>query len=334
VRVVKTFRACAAENLSEIKEDLSREVVTWRRLSHQNVLPVLGISSKLFPSGVGSEWIVDGNIKDFTLNHPEVNRLRFLAEAARGLHYLHSMGIVHGDFDPTSVVVDRNPHPHPSDSGLIATISDRNTVDPSSMTFLSADNFRYMGPELLDPEAFGLAECNPTRESDIYAFGVVTYQVVTGEQPFPGAEGGPIVYNVISGERPSRPSGPNEWVSDDLWNFICRCWSPSWDGRPDVEFAINALNDAADTIETRRRNLYVTQGQGNTTSRSGSGASFGYRSRTQLDGRDQRVHPRRRHSRLPLCEATAQTSSRTVSAGRWTSREGCRTTGRSLRDRN
>ena len=97
--------------------------------------------------------------------------------------------------------------------------------------------------------------------------------MVTGEQPFRGAKDGVIIYSVVTGERPSRPSGSNEWVSDDIWNFISRCWSSSWDGRPEVDFAINALNDAADAIETKRVKSYVTNGQERKTSRSGSGAS-------------------------------------------------------------
>ena len=153
-----------------------------------------------------------------------------------------------------------------------------------------------MAPELLNPSGFGLKNSNPTKRSDIYAFGVVTYQVgnscfitgtvtkngiqsITGQQPFPGAKDGVIIYNVVTGERPGRPAGPNEWLSDDVWNLISRCWSPSRDGRPDVNFAMNALNDAADAVEVRRRKLYTTTSdQGKRTSRRVSGASYGYRS--------------------------------------------------------
>ena len=57
---------------------LFQEIVIWRRLSHPNVLPVLGVSPKLFPLCVVTEWMVDGNIMDFTAKHPEVNRLRLV----------------------------------------------------------------------------------------------------------------------------------------------------------------------------------------------------------------------------------------------------------------
>ena len=98
-------------------------------------------------------------------------------------------------------------------------------------------------------------------------------QVITGRQPFPGVEDSAITQNVIMGERPGHPQNPNEWLSDDVWNFISRCWSPSWDGRPDVEFAMNALNDAADAVEVKRRKLYAsTNDPGRRTSRRVSGA--------------------------------------------------------------
>ena len=91
-----------------------------------------------------------------------------------------------------------------------------------------------------------------------------------------------IIYNVVSGDRPARPPGPNEWLSDDVWNFVSRCWSASWDGRPEVDFAINALNDAADAAGAGRRKAYTTNDHGQGTRRD-SGASYETRSRTQVD---------------------------------------------------
>ena len=67
---------CAFEKLS--LQRLFQEIVIWRRLSHPNVLPVLGVSPKLSPLCIISEWMIDGNIMDFTDKHPEVNPLRLV----------------------------------------------------------------------------------------------------------------------------------------------------------------------------------------------------------------------------------------------------------------
>ena len=91
---IKAFRAYTVNNLTKIKkvcrlfrltcafdeswQRLFQEIVIWRCLSHPNVLPVLGISPKLFPLCIVSEWMINGNILDFTSAHPEANRLRLV----------------------------------------------------------------------------------------------------------------------------------------------------------------------------------------------------------------------------------------------------------------
>ena len=51
-------------------------------------------------------------------------------------------------------------------------------MDSGSTTSPSVGTVRYMAPELLNPSGFNLKNSNPTKKSDIYAFGVVTYRVI------------------------------------------------------------------------------------------------------------------------------------------------------------
>ena len=59
-------------------QHLFQEILIWRRLTHPNILPVLGVSPKLFPLCIISGWMIDGNIMSFILKHPRVNRLRLV----------------------------------------------------------------------------------------------------------------------------------------------------------------------------------------------------------------------------------------------------------------
>ena len=43
----------------------------------------------------------------------------------------------------------------------------------------------------------------------------------------------------------------NEWLSDDVWNLVCRCLSPSSDNRPNLDVVVNTLEGAEDAAELR-----------------------------------------------------------------------------------
>jgi serine/threonine protein kinase len=192
------------------------------------------------------------------------------------------------DSTQTNILIDRDFHPRLTDYGLVTTILDPDTVY-SNVVFPYA--IQCVAPELLNPPGFGLKDSTPTKKSDVYGFGMVMYQVsntyfisgtankcsiqvITEQKPFSGTRAGAIICKIVTGERPGRPPGPNEWLSDNVWDFISRCWSPSLDGRPNVKFVMNALNDAADAVDIRHGKLRTTtNGQGKQTSRQVPGAS-------------------------------------------------------------
>jgi len=120
----------------------------------------------------------------------------------------------------------------------------------------------FMSPELLVPSKFGFAESIPTPEADIYAFGLVIYQVceqdrghlpfthvvqvLTGETPFRGTRTGDIALNVVQGVRPPKPEDASTiGFSDSLWDFVQRCWDDKMESRPKVAEVEAQLERAA-----------------------------------------------------------------------------------------
>ena len=63
------------------------------------------------------------------------------------------------------------------DFGITAIITDPAVVERSNATTSKSGVTRYMAPELLNPQDFGLTHSNPSKESDIYSFGMTTYEV-------------------------------------------------------------------------------------------------------------------------------------------------------------
>ena len=120
----------------------------------------------------------------------------------------------------------------------------------------------FMSPELLVPSKFGMKNSIPTPEADIYAFGLVVFQVreprrnyrlfsyfvqvLTGEIPFRGVRRTELGYSITRGERPNKPASASAiGFSDSLWSFVQRCWAGDMNMRPKVTEVVTHLKEAA-----------------------------------------------------------------------------------------
>lgn len=89
-----------------------------------------------------------------------------------------------------------------ADFSLLTIITDQQTFLSTSV---EGGTTPWMSPELLDPTSFGFEKCRLTKESDLYALGMVIYEVLSGLVPF-----SPIrvpILMILRGERPERPRG-------------------------------------------------------------------------------------------------------------------------------
>ena len=95
-----------------------------------------------------------------------------------------------------------------------------------------------MAPELLSPGKFGLPNGRVSKEADIYAFGMVVYEVLTGRTPFAG-EGRwlpEIIMGVMLGNRPSKPENAEDiGFGKGTWELVQRCWDENRNRRPMVD---------------------------------------------------------------------------------------------------
>ncbi|KAG1754107.1 kinase-like domain-containing protein [Suillus occidentalis] len=168
------------------------------------------------------------------------DRLLLLRDIAAGLDYLHTfsltedghMGlnpVVHGDLTGTNVLIDGNRKAYLADFGLSGTFK-----RVPGMTYLAKltghpGALRWAAPELLFGE-----ESDPaaTTRSDMYSFGSIMLQVLTGKVPwYHLTRDFQISYQVvIEGKMHPRPPGVD--ITDQHWNFMTRCWSMTFTDRP------------------------------------------------------------------------------------------------------
>ena len=114
-----------------------------------------------------------------------------------------------------NILIDRSGRACLADFNLITITSDQSTFLSSCV---EGGTIRWMSPELLHPGRFGLKEAKPTRESDCYALGMVTYAVLGGQKPYAPCEGSALIRKVLDGERPGRPRGDEgRLLTDGIW---------------------------------------------------------------------------------------------------------------------
>ncbi|KAF9232254.1 kinase-like domain-containing protein, partial [Melanogaster broomeanus] len=233
---------------------LRREIKVWLNLKHANVVPLFGTTMDFgrFPAMV-CPWLENGQLTSYlerrgnTLTMGE--RLALLNDVAVGLQYLHSQSVMHGDLSGSNVLVDDKGRACIADFGLSVLLTEL-----GGSTFATSaqqrGTLRWAAPENLNlnVEFSGDRESSPivppTTRSDIYSFGRIMLQVLTGKIPYHYYPGDARVVLAISqGESPQRPDLVA--VSDHRWAFIQRCWSTADDGqsRPSDEEVVEFTRD-------------------------------------------------------------------------------------------
>ncbi|KAF9647778.1 kinase-like protein [Thelephora ganbajun] len=246
---VRTMRVTMQDDVLKMRKQFCKEVVLWNTLSHPNVVKLVGVLGNMEKDQfvTVSEWATNGNIMEYIRNN-HANRLELLQGAAQGLEYLHGANLTHGDLKGTNILVSNDTPPRAclADFGFMAMVLDPNHP-MSCSTELGGGTMKFMSPELLAPLTFGIKDSLPIPQADIYALGLVIFQVLTGEIPFRRVRQTELGYLVaVKGLRPDKPENAAAiGFSDSLWGFVQRCWDGNRDLRPRVPEVVMHLEAAA-----------------------------------------------------------------------------------------
>lgn len=159
-----------------------------------------------------------------------------MLQIARGMEYLHSKKIYHGDLNPSNILVkargissEGNMHAKVSEFGLasVRKVTPRNPSNHNgSLPFI------WYAPEVLEEqEQTGTAENSKyTEKSDVYSFGMVCFELLTGKVPFEDShlQGDKMSRNIRAGERPLFPFQSPRYVT----NLTKKCWHADPNQRP------------------------------------------------------------------------------------------------------
>ncbi|KAJ6544763.1 kinase-like domain-containing protein [Mycena vulgaris] len=217
-------------------QDLLETAKTLGQLSHPNILPLLGVSLDLGVSlALVSPLCISGPIAKYLRRSEQDMKARFrmATGVARGLSYLHSRGIIHGNLCTASeILVDFDGSPVISGYGL-STVFERPDL-PSSIRFTS-------------PESFTSAADGPsttrTSSGDVYAFSMVAFEIMSGLEPYHhlATNAYDLVLNIISGGRPVRSHSDQLPLPKRMWKLLTLLWGQVPSQRPGMPDALQAL---------------------------------------------------------------------------------------------
>lgn len=235
------------------KRRFCKEVILWKSLNHSNILGLIGVcrwdNTPDTRLTMVSEWMPNGNITEY-IKRNDSQRMQLLVDCAKGVEYIHRMRLVHGDLKGANILItsDNPVRACVADFGFTTIVYD-DINGPGTTSALGGGTTPFMAPELLCPSNFGRKKCEVSREADVYAFGMVILQVLTGLMPFHSLRDTEISYKVIKGDRPVMPTNADVMgISEDLWQLLARCWHTDSAQRPQIgEILQHLSNDPSRT---------------------------------------------------------------------------------------
>ncbi|XP_069131795.1 proto-oncogene tyrosine-protein kinase ROS-like isoform X3 [Argopecten irradians] len=237
---VKTLRKSASDHE---KEEFLKEAVLMSNFKHEHILSLLGVCLDNDPEFIILELMEGGDLLSFLRAcRPSTTNAAFMCitdlvkicvHVARGCKYLEEMHFVHRDLAARNCLVSSKTPAEMvvkiGDFGLARDIYKNDYYRKEGEGLLPV---RWMSPEALVDGVF-------TTQSDIWAFGILIWEVMTfGRQPYPARTNIEVLHFVRSGGQLEQPEG----CPEELFQMMRSCWVEAED-RPSFSAILQQLEE-------------------------------------------------------------------------------------------
>ncbi|SDE09874.1 serine/threonine-protein kinase [Kordiimonas lacus] len=220
------------------------EAKTLAKLNHPNIVTLYEISEHDGHTVMVMEYLDGEPLKDYLARtSPSFDdRLALVRQLADALRASHSLGIVHADIKPGNIIMRSGGVPVLVDFGLAKTAPTANDMETLTRGSLGQSlilgTLPYMAPEVMKGG-------KPDEVSDIFSFGALLYEVLTGERAFKAGSDAEIVHLILN-EDPApvsthAPDAP-AWCA----NLVARMLSKERAARPQTFADVLKAIDSAD----------------------------------------------------------------------------------------
>jgi hypothetical protein len=181
--------------LAEEVERFYREARVEAQLHHPHIVEVLDIGQAGEEHYFAMAFATGGNLAlcNDHLRADPCQAVELVEKVARAVQFAHDKGIIHRDLKPSNILLDEHCEPLVADFGLARFLDSDVELTRTGQPMGTP---AYMAPEQADGRA--------TAQSDVWALGVILYELLTGQRPFAGQTGTELTHRIRTAD-PPRP---------------------------------------------------------------------------------------------------------------------------------
>ncbi|KAL1817653.1 hypothetical protein ACET3Z_020227 [Daucus carota] len=214
---------------ARLEKLFTREVTLLSRLHHPNVVKFKGACRKPPVFCIITEYLSEGSLRAYLhklggiLPLPRV--ISMALDIARGMAFVHSQGVIHRDLKPENILINQDFQLKVADFGIACRDTSCEALADGAGTY------RWMAPEMIKSKS-----CS--RKVDVYAFGLILWEMVAGSVPFKDMN--PVQAAFAVANKNLRPAIPSDCPAA-MKALIQQCWSSEPDRRPEFRQVVKVL---------------------------------------------------------------------------------------------
>lgn len=209
---IKVLRLDFRQNNDAMRR-FRREALSATQLTHPNIVGVYDVGQSQEMNYIVMEYVEGTDLKDYIRQrgalHP-IEAVRIMMQIVSAIAAAHQNRIIHRDIKPQNILIDREGNVKITDFGIAVALSDTSLTQTNTLL----GSVHYLSPE---QARGGMA----TIQTDIYALGIVLYELLTGRVPFDGESAVSIALKHFQEPLPS-VINPTAMVPQSLENIVLK----------------------------------------------------------------------------------------------------------------